>query len=51
MTFVGAWLATYIYTLAISAEGIAMFEAKSKWDVIKREQQERWNYYNKQDGE
>jgi len=51
LAFVGAWLASYLYTIAVSAEGIAMFEAKSKWDVIKREQQERWNYYRKLNGE
>lgn len=51
LSFVGAWLLAYLYTLAVSAEGIAMFEAKSKWDVIKREQRERWNYYKKLGGE
>ncbi len=51
LSFVGAWLISYLYTLAVSAEGIALFEARSKWDVIKREQAERWNYYNQQDGQ
>ena len=50
LSFVAAWLLAYVYTLAVSAEGIAMFEAKSKWDVIKREQTERWNYYKKLNG-
>lgn len=48
LTFVAAWLISYIYTLAVSAEGIAMYEARQKWNVIKREQQERWNYYKNQ---
>lgn len=48
LSFVSAWLLAYIYTLAVSAEGIAMFEARQKWNVIKTEQRERWNYY-KQD--
>ena len=51
LSFVAAWLISYVYTLAVSAEGIAMFEAKSKWDVIKREQKERWDYYKKLNGE
>lgn len=51
LSFVGAWLLAYVYTLAVSAEGIAMFEAKSKWDVVKREQRERWDYYRKLNGE
>jgi fatty acid desaturase len=50
LTFVLAWAASYIYTLAISAEGIARYESKRKWDVVEREQTERWNYYNKQIG-
>lgn len=51
LSFVASWLLAYVYTLAVSAEGIAMFEAKSKWDVIKREQRERWDYYKKLNGE
>lgn len=51
LSFVASWLISYVYTLAVSAEGIAMFEAKSKWDVIKREQRERWNYYKRLNGE
>ena len=47
LSFVAAWLIAYIYTLAVSAEGIAMFEARQKWNVIKREQEERCNYYKK----
>lgn len=50
LSFVGSWLVSYIYTLAVSAEGIAMFEARSKWKVIEREQAERWRYYNQQNG-
>lgn len=44
LAFLGAWLAAYVYTLAVSAEGIARYEAKQKWDVVKREQAERWRY-------
>lgn len=45
-TFSIVELASYIYTLAVSAEGVAFYEAKQKWAVIKREQSERWNHYN-----
>lgn len=48
LTFVATWLLAYLYTLAVSAEGIALFEAKRKWGVIEREQQERWDYYKNQ---
>jgi protein-S-isoprenylcysteine O-methyltransferase Ste14 len=50
LAFVAAWLIAYVYTLATSAQGIAMFEARQKWNVIKREQEERWNYYKKLNG-
>ncbi len=43
-------LASYIFTLAISAEGTAHMEAKRKWDVIEREQRERWNHYKRISG-
>lgn len=48
LTFVATWLLAYLYTLAVSAEGIAMFEARSKWKIVEREQAERWNYYKQQ---
>lgn len=44
-SFVLAWLASYWYTLRTSAEGIAMFESKAKWAVIKEEQRRRWAHY------
>ena len=40
-------LASYIYTLTISAEGTAHMEAKRKWDVIEREQRKRWKHYER----
>ena len=46
-SFVLAWLLSYYYTLRVSAEGIAMFEAKSKWQVVKEEQRRRWAHYEK----
>ena len=46
-SFVLAWLASYYYTLRVSAEGIAMFEAKSKWNVIREEQKRRWAHYDR----
>ncbi len=48
LSFVLAWLASYWYTLRVSAEGVSMFEAKSKWAVIKEEQRRRWAYYERQ---
>jgi len=51
LSFVAAWLLAYLWTIIVSAEGISMFEAWSKWGVIKREQKERWNYYKKLNGE
>ena len=50
LAFVLAWLVGYVYTLSMSAEGIAMFEARSKWRVIEREQRERWAHYKQLNG-
>jgi hypothetical protein len=46
-SFVLAWLASYWYTLRVSAEGIAMFEAKSKWRIIEKEHDRRWQHYER----
>lgn len=51
LSFVLAWLASYVYTLRVSAEGIAMYEAKSKWGVIREEQRRRWEHYDRLTGD
>ena len=43
-------IASYIFTLSISAEGVASYEARQKWAVIREEQRERWNHYKKMQG-
>lgn len=43
-------LISYIYTLYVSAEGTAHYEARQKWAVIRREQAERWRHYNRLTG-
>ncbi len=40
--FAIVYTVAYLYTLHMSAEGVSMFEAQSKWDVIKSEQAMRW---------
>jgi fatty acid desaturase len=50
LMFVAAWVLGYTYTLTVSAEGVSLFEAKSKWDVIKEEQRRRWAHYEKLTG-
>ncbi len=46
-TFSVVELASYVYTLMVSAEGTAHYEARQKWAVIRREQTERWRHYSK----
>ena len=48
-SFVLAWLVSYWYTLRVSAEGIAMFEAKAKWGVIRHHHDRMWDYYERQE--
>lgn len=50
-SFVLAWLISYWYTLRVSAEGIAMYEAEAKWGVIREEQRRRWEHYDRLTGE
>jgi hypothetical protein len=38
-------LVSYIVTLLLSAEGVSWYEARRKWNVIEREQTERWRHY------
>lgn len=40
-------LALYFWTLSISAEGVAFYEAKQKWAILRTEQRERWAHYKK----
>jgi hypothetical protein len=51
LSFVLAWLWGYRETLVRSAEGIAHYEAKRKWDVIEEEQRRRWEHYDRQIGD
>lgn len=46
-SFVMAWLASYAYTLYVSAEGTARYEAVQKWSIIREEQRRRWEHYDK----
>ncbi len=41
-------LISYAITLLLSAEGVSFYEARQKWQVVKREQMNRWNHYREQ---
>ncbi len=45
LTFILAWGWGYFQTLRMSAEGVSLYEARRKWDVVEKEQSERWSYY------
>lgn len=47
LTFCLCWLVGWVVTLLLSAEGVAFFEAHRKWNLIEREQEERWNHYRR----
>ena len=47
LSFVLAWAWGYRETLMKSAEGVAFFEAKAKWRIIEREQDRRWEHYER----
>ena len=47
-SFAVVWLVGWGLTLLLSAEGVAFYESKRKWDVVAREQDERWGHYSRQ---
>lgn len=47
LSFVLAWLYGYRETIIHSAEGIAHYEAMRKWNIIEREQDKRWEHYDR----
>lgn len=46
--FATVWTIAYLYTLSISAEGVSMYEAQEKWNILREEQRRRWAYYERQ---
>jgi hypothetical protein len=50
LSFVAAWVVGYAYTLSVSAEGVAHYEARQKWDILKEEQRRRWAHYERMTG-
>lgn len=49
-TFALVWGLGWFVTLLLSAEGVAFYEARRKWNVVEREQEERWGHYNRLNG-
>lgn len=45
ITFAAVWLIGWGITLFMSAEGVAFYEARRKWNIVESEQVERWDYY------
>lgn len=50
VTFMATWLIGLVVNALGTPEAISFYEAKKKWDVIEREQSERWEYYRWQVG-
>lgn len=50
-SFAVVWLVGWGITLLLSAEGVAFYESKRKWDTVQNEQAERWHHYNRQLGD
>lgn len=48
LSFTAAWIVGYCYTLQVSPEGVSLYEAKEKWQVIRDEQRWRWGWYERQ---
>lgn len=50
LSFVAAWAWGYWQTLEKSAEGVAHYEARAKWQIIREEQKRRWKHYDRLTG-
>lgn len=50
-SFAVVWLVGWGITLLLSAEGVAFYEARRKWDTVQNEQAERWSHYNRLTGD
>jgi hypothetical protein len=50
VVFCGVWLAGWIVTALATPEAVSFYSAKRQWDVIEREQVERWSHYRWQAG-
>lgn len=51
IVFVTGWVVVYCYNLAISPEGVSMYEATEKWAILRTEQQLRWKAWLIERGE
>lgn len=51
LTFVAAWVVGWAVTALATPEAVSLYEAKRKWDVVEREQRERWGYYHRLTGD
>lgn len=50
ITFVIAWLAGWLVTAMATPEFVSWYSAKRQWDIVEREQKERWAHYKWQTG-
>jgi len=50
MTFAGVYVVGWALTAIMSAEFVSLFSAWRQWNVIDREQVERWQHYRGQSG-
>jgi len=50
VSFVITWLVGWIITMLGTPEFVSWYGAKRQWDIIEREQRERWEYYWWQNG-
>lgn len=47
LSFTASFVVCYCYTLTMSPEGVAFYEAIMKWKLLDREQQKRWESWDR----
>lgn len=50
LSFVAAWLLGYCYTLHVSPEGVSLYEARRKWDLLFLHHDRLWEDHNRKIG-
>lgn len=50
VTFCAVYVAGWALTALVTPEFVSWYEARRKWNIVEREQRERWDHYKRQAG-
>lgn len=50
LTFCAVYVGGWVMTALATPEAVSLYSAKRQWDIVEREQKERWSHYRWQSG-